>query len=156
MAEGDSWMFRAPEEAMWTRRTYGAQQREPFQPYSAMMHGLFPAGHPFPAFPGEPGGLSPECGGTDSRRGKEGCLPHGQDGHGGRTPIPAPFPVDDRKRQERSAPEPSTVNPEAVKFWEQAAELGSLTPGRTGRLLRNRGLQRAGPGPNASSFRPPP
>ncbi|UQT44744.1 hypothetical protein M5E88_19950 [Akkermansia muciniphila] len=29
--------------------------------------------------------------------------------------------------RERQAPAPKTINPEAVKFWEQAVELGSLT-----------------------------
>lgn len=94
MAEGDSWMFRAALKGHVDAADIWSSNNENLQPYSAMMHGLaFPRAHPFPAFPGEPGGLSPECGGTDSRRGKEGCLPHGQDGpREGRTPIPAPFP----------------------------------------------------------------
>lgn len=150
MAEGDSWMFRGALKGHVDAADMWSSNNENLQPYSAMMHGLAARGHipsllflanqaAYPQNTGEAavlGNGSPSAyqqvklnlnGGDAStppwlrkpeQKGKE------EDAQADAGAVPPWMTPSGRERQ---APAPKTINPEAVKFWEQAVELGSLT-----------------------------
>ncbi len=150
MAEGDSWMFRGALKGHVDAADMWSSNNENLQPYSAMMHGLAARGHipsllflanqaAYPQNTGETAALdngSPSAyqqvkltlNGGDAntppwlrkpeQKGKEEDTP----ADAGTVP-----PWMTPSGRERQAPAPKTINPEAVKFWEQAVELGSLT-----------------------------
>ncbi|WP_418685614.1 hypothetical protein [Akkermansia sp.] len=150
MAEGDSWMFRGALKGHVDAADMWSSNNENLQPYSAMIHGLAARGH-IPsllflanqaAYPqnteetvvldnGAPSAYQqvklPLNGGNANtppwlrkpeQKGKEEDTP----ADAGTVP-----PWMTPSGRERQAPAPKTINPEAVKFWEQAVELGSLT-----------------------------
>ena len=150
MAEGDSWMFRGALKGHVDAADMWSSNNENLQPYSAMMHGLAARGHipsllflanqaAYPQNTGETAAL--DNGFTSACQQVKLTLNGGdantppwlrkpeQKGKGEDTPADAGTvpPWMTPSGRERQAPAPKTINPEAVKFWEQAVELGSLT-----------------------------
>lgn len=149
MAEGDSWMFRGALKGHVDAADMWSSNNENLQPYSAMIHGLAARGH-IPsllflanqaAYPQnmeeraaqdtansayQPVKLDPngEDGNSPPWLKKPGQKDHAEDTLTDAGAVP-PWMTPSGK--ERKAPAPETINPEAVKFWEQAVELGSLT-----------------------------
>lgn len=150
MAEGDSWMFRGALKGHVDAADMWSSNNENLQPYSAMMHGLAARGH-IPsllflanqaAYPQNTGETAALDNGAPSAY-QQVKLPL----NGGNANTPPWLRKPERKvkeeditadagtvppwmtpsGRERQAPAPKTINPEAVKFWEQAVELGSLT-----------------------------
>lgn len=153
MAEGDSWMFRGALKGHVDAADMWSSNNENLQPYSAMMHGLAARGHiPSLLFLANqaayPQNLE-EAAAQDIRQNPAGS-PYQQvkltlNGADEDTPPWLKKPGAKDKAQdtltdagavppwmtpsgkERQAPAPQAINPEAVKLWEQAVELGSLT-----------------------------
>lgn len=150
MAEGDSWMFRGALKGHVDAADMWSSNNENLQPYSAMMHGLAARGHipsllflanqaAYPQNTGETAAL--DNGSTSACQQVKLTLNGGdantppwlrkpeQKGKEEDTPADAGTvpPWMTPSGRERQAPAPKTINPEAVKFWEQAVELGSLT-----------------------------
>lgn len=150
-------MFRGALKGHVDAADMWSSNNENLQPCSAMMHGLAARGHIPSLFPGQPGGLSPEYGGNSGpgqrihfrlpagqadpeRRGRQHLPCSGNRNRRAEEDTPADAgtvpPWMTPSGRERQAPAPKTINPEAVKFWEQAVELGNSTgPGRAGQLL---------------------
>lgn len=149
MAEGDSWMFRGALKGHVDAADMWSANNENLQPYSAMMHGLAARGHipsllflanqaayprnmeetaAQPASPSAYQQVKLSLNGEDSHTPPWLRKPE-QKGHAEDTLTDAGAvpPWMTPSGRERGAPAPKTVNPEAVKFWEQAVELGSLT-----------------------------
>ena len=150
MAEGDSWMFRGALKGHVDAADMWSSNNENLQPYSAMMHGLAARGH-IPsllflanqaAYPQNTGEAAALDNGSTSACQQVKLTLNGEDantppwlrkpeqkGKGEDTPADAGTvpPWMTPSGRERQAPAPKTINPEAVKFWEQAVELGSLT-----------------------------
>lgn len=156
MAEGDSWMFRAALKGHVEAADMWSSNNENLQPYSAMIHGLAARGH-IPsllflanqaAYPQNAaaqvssGTASPPSGYQQVKLDTGVPVPSG--GNSGLPPwlrsqmqenAAADSAMDPgaippwltESGQERIVPAPDAINPEAVRFWEQAAELGSLT-----------------------------
>lgn len=131
MAEGDSWLFRAALKGHVDAADMWSSNNDNLQPYSAMMHGLASRGHlpallflanqaAYPPHMENQASADAEETGNTSRPGTVSISLEGI------TPDSIP-PWMTEAGRERTAPEPSAVNQEAVRFWEQAAELGSLT-----------------------------
>lgn len=129
MAEGDSWMFRAALKGHVDAADIWSSNNENLQPYSAMMHGLASRGHiPSLLFLANQAAYPQNA--TEQAAGEERKDASRTDktATGGDETDPGAVPPwMTESGRERSVPEPASVNPEAVKFWEQAAELGSLT-----------------------------
>lgn len=153
MAEGDSWMFRGALKGHVDAADMWSSNNENLQPYSAMMHGLAARGHiPSLLFLANqaayPQNLE-EAAAQDIRQNPAGS-PYQQvkltlNGADENTPpwLKKPGAKDKAEDtltdagavppwmtpsgKERQAPAPQAINPEAVKLWEQAVELGSLT-----------------------------
>lgn len=149
MAEGDSWMFRGALKGHVDAADMWSSNNENLQPYSAMMHGLAARGH-IPsllflanqaAYPqnmeeaaAQDSSSSPyqqvklTLNGTDENTPpwlkKPGAKNKAEDTLTDAGAVP-PWMTPSGK--ERQAPAPQAINPEAVKLWEQAVELGSLT-----------------------------
>lgn len=149
MAEGDSWMFRGALKGHVDAADMWSSNNENLQPYSAMMHGLAARGH-IPsllflanqaAYPqnmeeaaAQDSSSSPyqqvklTLNGTDENTPpwlkKPGAKNKAKDTLTDAGAVP-PWMTPSGK--ERQAPAPQAINPEAVKLWEQAVELGSLT-----------------------------
>lgn len=149
MAEGDSWMFRGALKGHVDAADMWSSNNENLQPYSAMMHGLAARGH-IPsllflanqaAYPqnmeeaaAQDSSSSPyqqvklTLNGTDDNTPpwlkKPGAKNKAEDTLTDAGAVP-PWMTPSGK--ERQAPAPQAINPEAVKLWEQAVELGSLT-----------------------------
>lgn len=150
MAEGDSWMFRGALKGHVDAADMWSSNNENLQPYSAMIHGLAARGH-IPsllflanqaAYPQNTGETAALDNGAPSAY-QQVKLP--LNGGNANTPPWLRKPEQKVKEEditadagtvppwmtpsgrERQAPAPKTINPEAVKFWEQAVELGSLT-----------------------------
>lgn len=149
MAEGDSWMFRGALKGHVDAADMWSSNNENLQPYSAMMHGLAARGH-IPsllflanqaAYPQnmeaaavQDSSSSPyqqvklTLNGTDENTPpwlkKPGAKNKAEDTLTDAGAVP-PWMTPSGK--ERQAPAPQAINPEAVKLWEQAVELGSLT-----------------------------
>ncbi len=149
MAEGDSWMFRGALKGHVDAADMWSSNNENLQPYSAMMHGLAARGH-IPsllflanqaAYPqnmeeaaAQDSSSSPyqqvklTLNGTDENTPpwlkKPGAKNKAEDTLTDAGAVP-PWMTPSGK--ERQAPVPQAINPEAVKLWEQAVELGSLT-----------------------------
>lgn len=153
MAEGDSWMFRGALKGHVDAADMWSSNNENLQPYSAMMHGLAARGH-IPsllflanqaAYPQNleeaaaqdirqnPAGSSYQqvkltLNGADENTPpwlkKPGAKDKAEDTLTDAGAVP-PWMTPSGK--ERQAPAPQAINPEAVKLWEQAVELGSLT-----------------------------
>lgn len=149
MAEGDSWMFRGALKGHVDAADMWSSNNENLQPYSAMMHGLAARGH-IPsllflanqaAYPqnmeeaaAQDSTSSPyqqvklTLNGTDENTPpwlkKPGAKSKAEDTLTDAGAVP-PWMTPSGK--ERQAPAPQAINPEAVKLWEQAVELGSLT-----------------------------
>lgn len=153
MAEGDSWMFRGALKGHVDAADMWSSNNENLQPYSAMMHGLAARGH-IPsllflanqaAYPQNleeaaaqgirqnPAGspyqqVKLTLNGTDENTPpwlkKPGAKDKAEDTLTDAGAVP-PWMTPSGK--ERQAPAPQAINPEAVKLWEQAVELGSLT-----------------------------
>lgn len=150
MAEGDSWMFRGALKGHVDAADMWSSNNENLQPYSAMMHGLAARGH-IPsllflanqaAYPQNTGEAAALDNGFTSACQQVKLTLNGEDANtppwlrkpeqkGKGEDIPADAgtvpPWMTPSGRERQAPAPKTINPEAVKFWEQAVELGSLT-----------------------------
>ena len=150
MAEGDSWMFRGALKGHVDAADMWSSNNENLQPYSAMMHGLAARGHipsllflanqaAYPQNTGEAAaldnGFTSACQQVKlTLNGEDANTPpwlrkSEQKGKGEDIPADAGTvpPWMTPSGRERQAPAPKTINPEAVKFWEQAVELGSLT-----------------------------
>lgn len=150
MAEGDSWMFRGALKGHVDAADMWSSNNENLQPYSAMIHGLAARGH-IPsllflanqaAYPQNTEETAVLDNGAPSAY-QQVKLP--LNGGNANTPPWLRKPEQKVKEEditadagtvppwmtpsgrERQAPAPKTINPEAVKFWEQAVELGSLT-----------------------------
>lgn len=149
MAEGDSWMFRGALKGHVDAADMWSSNNENLQPYSAMMHGLAARGH-IPsllflanqaAYPqnmeeaaAQDSSSSPyqqvklTLNGADENTPpwlkKPGAKNKAEDTLTDAGAVP-PWMTPSGK--ERQAPAPQAINPEAVKLWEQAVELGSLT-----------------------------
>ena len=149
MAEGDSWMFRGALKGHVDAADMWSSNNENLQPYSAMMHGLAARGH-IPsllflanqaAYPqnmeeaaAQDSSSSPyqqvklTLNGTDENTPpwlkKPGAKNKAEDTLTDAGAVP-PWMTPSGK--ERQAPAPQAINSEAVKLWEQAVELGSLT-----------------------------
>lgn len=153
MAEGDSWMFRGALKGHVDAADMWSSNNENLQPYSAMMHGLAARGHipsllflanqaaypqdtaetaaqnasrntSHPAYQQVKMSLNSEEGNTPPWLRKPGQKDNAEDTLTDAGAVPPWMTPSGRERQ---APAPKTINPEAVKFWEQAVELGSLT-----------------------------
>ena len=153
MAEGDSWMFRGALKGHVDAADMWSSNNENLQPYSAMMHGLAARGHipsllflanqaAYPQDTAETAAqnasrntshsayqqvklsLNSEEGNTPPWLRKPGQKDNAEDTLTDAGAVPPWMTPSGRERQ---APAPKTINPEAVKFWEQAVELGSLT-----------------------------
>ncbi len=153
MAEGDSWMFRGALKGHVDAADMWSSNNENLQPYSAMMHGLAARGHipsllflanqaAYPQHTEETAAqdarrntshsayqqvklsLNSEEGNTPPWLRKPGQKDNAEDTLTDAGAVPPWMTPSGRERQ---APAPKTINPEAVKFWEQAVELGSLT-----------------------------
>ena len=143
-------MFRGALKGHVDAADMWSSNNENLQPYSAMMHGLAARGHipsllflanqaAYPQNTGETAAL--DNGSTSACQHVKLTLNGGdantppwlrkpeQKGKGEDTPADAGTvpPWMTPSGRERQAPAPKTINPEAVKFWEQAVELGSLT-----------------------------
>lgn len=129
MAEGDSWMFRAALKGHVDAADIWSSNNENLQPYSAMMHGLASRGHiPSLLFLANQAAYPQNAAEQTAGEERKDASRTDKTATGGEDTDPGAVPPwMTESGRERSAPEPSTVNPEAVKFWEQAAELGSLT-----------------------------
>lgn len=153
MAEGDSWMFRGALKGHVDAADMWSSNNENLQPYSAMMHGLAARGH-IPsllflanqaAYPQNLEEAAAQGIRQDSAHPpyqqvkltlngadedtppwlkKPGAKDKAQDTLTDAGAVP-PWMTPSGK--ERQAPAPQAINPEAVKLWEQAVELGSLT-----------------------------
>ncbi|MCD8063407.1 hypothetical protein, partial [Akkermansia sp.] len=153
MAEGDSWMFQGALKGHVDAADMWSSNNENLQPYSAMMHGLAARGHipsllflanqaAYPQHTEETAAqdarrntshsayqqvklsLNSEEGNTPPWLRKPGQKDNAEDTLTDAGAVPPWMTPSGRERQ---APAPKTINPEAVKFWEQAVELGSLT-----------------------------
>lgn len=152
MTEGDSWMFRGALKGHVDAADMWSSNNENLQPYSAMMHGLAARGHiPSLLFLANQAAYpqNMEEAATQDIRQTPGNSPYQQvkltlNGEDENTPPWLKKPGAKEREdtltdagavppwmtpsgQERQAPAPQAINPEAVKFWEQAVELGSLT-----------------------------
>lgn len=130
MAEGDSWMFLAALKGHAEAADMWSSNNENLLPYSAMMHGMANRGHipsllflanktayPQPHTSASVPSANPE--GPQAQN--QTVTIEGEEYDAGAIP---PWLSEGK---ERKAPGPETVNPEALKFWEQAAALGSMT-----------------------------
>lgn len=153
MAEGDSWMFRGALKGHVDAADMWSSNNENLQPYSAMMHGLAARGHiPSLLFLANQAAYPQnlEEAAAQGIRQNSAHSPYQQvkltlNGADEDTPPWLKKPGAKDKAQdtltdagavppwmtpsgkERQAPAPQAINPEAVKLWEQAVELGSLT-----------------------------
>lgn len=153
MAEGDSWMFRGALKGHVDAADMWSSNNENLQPYSAMMHGLAARGHipsllflanqaAYPSNMEEAAAQTIRQSPANSPYQQVKLTLNGADENtppwlrkpGGKnkaedtlTDAGAVPPWMTPSGRERQAPAPQTINPEAVKFWEQAVELGSLT-----------------------------
>lgn len=153
MAEGDSWMFRGALKGHVDAADMWSSNNENLQPYSAMMHGLAARGHiPSLLFLANQAAYPQnlEEAAAQGIRQNSAHSPYQQvkltlNGADEDTPpwLKKPGAKDKAEDtltdagavppwmtpsgKERQAPAPQAINPEAVKLWEQAVELGSLT-----------------------------
>lgn len=153
MAEGDSWMFRGALKGHVDAADMWSSNNENLQPYSAMMHGLAARGHiPSLLFLANQAAYPQnlEEAAAQGIRQNSAHSPYQQvkltlNGADEDTPPWLKKPGAKDKAQdtltdagavppwmtpsgkERQTPAPQAINPEAVKLWEQAVELGSLT-----------------------------
>lgn len=154
MSEGDSWMFRAALKGHVDAADMWSSNNENLQPYSAMTHGLAARGHipsllflanqtAYPQNTEETAAQDVGQNTAHSNNPQGGNLPLNNEG--GSTPPWLRKPGQKDKTEdtpadagaippwmtpsgrERQVPPPTDINPEAVAFWEQAVELGSLT-----------------------------